>query len=230
MELYHINSAYPLVQSLYGVDVDPEEFEELAMNAWEIIGNKHTRLYRYIGDTKDKELLLPCNVSQIESVHIPIVDAQYTSNVIDFGDVNSYFVEHYIDAWKFLDNPFNQRGKLVKYKEGGDRLYFSRDYHRVMVVYQGVIVNEEDGLPMINDREMRAIAAFIAYRTLFKDSLIKRDKISLELANVVKEEWLRRCNAARIPDHLSQNDMNDILDVKYRWDRKQFGKSMIPII
>ena len=230
MELYHIKSAYPLVQSLYGVDVDPEEFEELAMNAWEIIGNKHTRLYRYIGDTKDKELLLPCNVSQIESVHIPIADAQYTSNVIDFGDVNSYFVEYYIDAWKFLDNPFNQRGKLVKYKEGGDRLYFSRDYHRVKVVYQGVIVNEDDGLPMINDREMRAIAAFIAYRTLFKESLIKRDKISLELANVVKEEWLRRCNAARIPDHLSQNDMNDILDVKYRWDSKQFGKSLIPII
>ena len=31
-------------------------------------------------------------------------------------------------------------------------------------------------------------------------------------------------------DHLSQNDMNAILDVKSRWDRKQYGKSHKPIL
>ena len=230
MKLYHINSAYPLVQSLYGVDPNPEDFEDLAMTAWELLGNRHTRLYRYVGDTENKELLLPCNVDQIESVHIPIVDAQYTSNITDYGDIDSYFVERYIDAWKFMEDPFDQRGKLLKYKEGGDRLYFTRDYSKVMVVYQGVIVSEEDGLPMINVKEQKAIAAFIAWRMMFKDSLIKRDKVSMELAAVLKEEWLRRCNAARIPEHISQNEMNAILDVKYRWDRKQFGKSIIPIV
>ena len=230
MKLYHINSAYPLVQSLYGIDPNPEDFEDLAMTAWELLGNKHTRLYRYVADTENKELLLPCNVDQIESVHIPIVDAQYTSNITDYGDIDSYFVERYIDAWKFMEDPFDQRGKLLKYKEGGDRLYFTRDYYKVMVVYQGIIVSDEDGLPMINAKEQKAIAAFIAWRMMFKDSLIKRDRASIELANVLKEEWLRRCNAARIPEHISQNEMNAILDVKYRWDRKQFGKSNIPIV
>jgi hypothetical protein len=45
------------------------------------------------------------------------------------------------------------------------------------------------------------------------------------LANTIKADWLQLCNAARIPDHLSQNDMDAILDVKVRWDRKMYGKS-----
>ena len=230
MKLYHINSVYPLIQSLYGIDPNPEDFEDLAITAWELIGNKHTRLYRYVADTKNNELLLPCNVDQIEAVHIPLVDAQYTSNKTDFGDFDSFYTENYIDAWKFMEDPFDQRGKLVKYKEGGDRLFFSRDYKHVMVIYQGVLVNDEDGLPMINNKEQNAIAAFIAWRIVFKDSLVKRDKASIELATILKEEWLRKCNAARIPEHVSQNEMNATLDVKYRWDRKMFGKSLIPII
>lgn len=31
--LYNINSAYPLVQTLYGIDPDPEDFEDIAMRA-----------------------------------------------------------------------------------------------------------------------------------------------------------------------------------------------------
>ena len=232
-KLYHINSAYPLVQSLYGIEADAESFEDLAMTAWELIGNRHTRLYRYVGDTKNRELELPCNLDIIESVHIPINDAQVTSNRISYNNLDSIFIEGYIDAWKFLEDPFNQRGKLVKYKEGGNTLYFNRDYKNVMVVYHGIIADEEDGLPMINDREMKAIAAFIAYTESYKDLLKKRDnvgKVSLSIVQSLKEEWFRRCNAARVPDHVSQNDMNMILDVKSRWDRKHYGLSMKPIL
>jgi hypothetical protein len=41
---------------------------------------------------------------------------------------------------------------------------------------------------------------------------------------------LRLCNAARVPSYFSQNDMDKILDVKTRWDRKQYGKSFKSII
>ena len=107
----------------------------------------------------------------------------------------------------------------------GDRLYFNRDYYKVMVVYHGIIVSEEDGLPMINDREMRAIAAYIAYALYFKEALRTKNKDTMALVQTLKEDWLRKCNAARIVDYLSQNDMDKILDVKSRWDRKQYGKS-----
>ena len=142
--------------------------------------------------------------------------------------VDNLLTEHYVDAWKVFQEPFHQRGKLLKYKEGDDVLYFDRDYKNVMVVYHGILA-DEDGLPLINDREMRALSAFVAYVELYKEAIKKRNKDSLSLATIQERDWLKKCNAARSVDHLSQNDMNSILDVKYRWDRKNYGLSLKPI-
>lgn len=225
-----INSAYPLVEALYDITPDASAFEDVAMVAWDLIGNKHTRLYRYVTDSKNQQITLPCNASIIESVSIPCVDAQYTSNKTDFGNPQAVFTERYIDAWKYKESPFNTKGKLIGYKESDGVLYLDRDYKNVVVIYHGILMDEEDNLPLINDKEARAIAAFVAYRELYKDGLKKRDKNTLQIAKDIEQEWLRRCNAARIPEHLSQNDMNQILDVKYRSERKQYGRSLKPII
>jgi len=96
-----------------------------------------------------------------------------------------------------------------------------------MVVYHGILADDE-GLPLINEKEQRAIAAFIAYHYLYKDGIKKRDANSIKLAQIVKEDWLRGCNAARVPEHMSQNDMNAILDAKTSWNRKSYGKSFKP--
>jgi hypothetical protein len=84
-----------------------------------------------------------------------------------------------------------------------------------MVVYHGVEA-DEDGLPKINDKEMKAIAAYVAYATLYKEGLTKRDGGLVQLATTIQNEWLKRCNAARIPNYLNQNEMDAILDVKFR--------------
>lgn len=230
MKLHNINAAYPLAQTLYGVEPNQTEFEDIALLAWDRINSRHTRLYRYIGNTSNKELELPCNVDLIESVHIPIPDAQMTSNQTVFHGNETMFVEGYIDAWKRLEDPMWTRGKLVKYREGDNVLYFARDYKNVMVVYHGIIVDPEDGLPMVTDKELDAIAAYVGYSVMYKEAIKLRDRNLLEIANGLKQEWLKLCNAARIPAHLSQNDMDAILDVKTRWDRKQYGKSFKPVL
>lgn len=230
MKLHNINAAYPLAQTLYGVEPGQTEFEDIALNAWERINNKHTRLYRYVGCTSNKELELPCNVDLIESVHIPIPDAQMTSNQTVFNALETTFIEGYIDAWKRLEDPTWTRGKLIKYREGENTLYFSRDYNNVMVVYHGIIVDDESGLPMVTDKELDAIAAYVGYSVTYKNAIKLRDRSLLEISQIMKQDWLKLCNAARIPSYLSQNDMDAILDVKVRWDRKQFGKSFKPII
>ena len=230
MKFYDLNAAYSLAQTLYGVEPSPTDFEDIALNAWTLINNKHTRLYKYVGDTENHELSLPCNVDIIESVHIPIEDAQMTSNKTVFNSIETLFIENYINCWKRIDDPYYQTGKLVKYKEGDNTLYFTRDYKRVMVIYHGILVNEETGLPMITDKEMQAIAAYVGFALLYRESLQKRDPNLMQMAIQVKQEWLRACTAARVPEHLSQNDMDKILDASVRWDRKQYGKSIKPIL
>lgn len=230
MALSNINAAYGLCESLYGIVPDENTFEDLALEAWGRIGTKHTRLYRYIGNVKNHELQLPCNVDVIESVHIPIPDAQFTSNKTHNHWSDNIWIEGYIDFWKHGQAPYWDYGKLVKYDEGDGVLFFKENYPHVMVVYHGIFADEEDGLPLVNDKELRAIAAFVSYVTVYKDGIKKRDANSIKLAQVIKDDWLRLCNAARIPEHFSQNDMDAILDVKTRWDRKQYGKSMLPIL
>ena len=99
-----------------------------------------------------------------------------------------------------------------------------KDYNNVTILYHGVITDEE-GLPYLNDKEVQALAAYIAYVDIYKKSLIRKDGNLFNLAANVKADWLRLCNSARIPEHITQNDMNDVLDVKTRWDRKMYGKS-----
>lgn len=230
MKLYNLNSAYSLANTLYGVDPSPTDFEDIAINAWLLINNKHTRLYKYVGDTVQRELKLPCNVEIIESVHIPIEDAQMTSNKTVFNSIETLFIENYINCWKRIDDPYYQTGKLVKYKEGNNTLYFTRDYKKVIVIYHGILVDSDTGLPMITDKEMQAIAAYIGFALLYRESLQKRDKNLMQIALEIEQKWKRACTAARIPEHLSQNDMDKILDASVRWDRKQYGKSLKSIL
>ena len=137
-----MKAVYPLIDDLYGIEVDTDKFEDIALAGWELIGNKHTRLYRYTGSTVNGELQLPCNVDVIESVHIPVVDAQLTNNKTNYIDIDSVLVESYIDAWNSKTDPFNQKGKYVKYKEGDNTLYFNRDYDTVIVIYHLIIVDD----------------------------------------------------------------------------------------
>lgn len=233
MELSNINAAYGLCSTLYDITPDENEFEDLALEAWSRIGTKHTRLYRYVGKVENHVLELPCNVDLnpdvIESVQVPIPDAQMTSNTSDHPWQNLW-IEAYIDHRIHHSDPYFSYGKLIRYDEGNNQLFFSHNYPKVMVLYHGVIADEETGLPLVNDKELRAIAAFIAYVQTYKDGIKKRDTTTIKLAQTLKEDWLRACNAARIPEHFSQNDMDAILDAKTSWNRKTYGKSYRPIV
>lgn len=229
MNKNNFKSVYSQANILYGTLLNTTDFEDVALNGWERIGNKQTRLYRYTGDTKDKRLRLPCNVEIIEAVFGPYVEAQVTSDASVYPNFYNKWVEEYIESWKRNNNIFYDKGMLLKYRKEDDELVFSRDYNNVTVLYHGIIV-DEDGLPYLTDKEVQALAAYCAYVNLYKKSLIQRDGNLFQMATAVKADWLRLCNSARIPDHLTQNDLNDVLEVKTCWNRKMYGKSFHPIL
>lgn len=144
-------------------------------------------MHRFVGDTVNKVLQLPCNADIIESVHLPIVDAQISTSTTDFN-YDAVFVEHNIAADNKLSDPYYQPGKYLRYDQGNGELFFDKDYNRVMVVYHGVLLDDENGLPLINEKEMRAIAAYVAYASLYREGLVKRDSGLVQLANTIKAD------------------------------------------
>ena len=57
-----------------------------------------------------------------------------------------------------------------------------------MVVYHGILMDDEDQLPLLNDKELRAVAAYVAYVSLYKEGIKKRDGNIIKLAQIVKED------------------------------------------
>ena len=222
-----------LLDMLYGIELQDDMLEELGLVAWNLIGNKNTRLYRYCTciDPEDNSVTLPCNMfssGDIEGGNIEAVTASYedwnrTTNYSDFGDINSALIENYNEAQKIYPSPFYLPGKLLKYHQSGDKLYFPFNYGKVNILYKGILV-DEDGLPQLTDKEATAIATYIAYSQKFKEGLVTNNQGILQLAQILKNQWNQQCDQARVT-YINQNDMNNIIEIKHSWDRGIYSKS-----
>ena len=218
-----------LLDQLYGMEMDDEDLEELGLVAWDSIGNKNTRLYRYNTciNNEDNSITLPCNASSIESVTTSYEDWNTTTNYSDNGEPNSSYVENYIEGTKIYSSPYYMSGKLVDYEQVGDVLYFPRNYGNINILYKGIIL-DEDGLPYLTNSEAKAIATFIAYTQKYKEGLKTNNTVMINLAQNLEQKWLKYCDQARV-SKLSQNDMNQILNIKNSWNRHNYGMSFKPI-
>lgn len=225
----NFNSAYAHAHLLYQLEIPPENFEEIGLIAWNKIGNKQIRLYRtrLKIETDGNYVELPCNCDMLEAVTYDFEDWKYTTNDTVNGDYNSQFTENYIEGRKLYNNPMYISGKLAKYEQVGNVLYFDKNYGHVNILYKGVLLDEE-GLPYINHKEKDAIACYCAFATKFKEGWTLNNQNILQQAQYLEQRWLKLCDAARVPTHLTQNQMNEILDAKTNWNRKIFGKSYKP--
>lgn len=222
--------AMTLANQLYDLEMIPENFEEIGLIAWGFIGNKRVRLYKYCTNLNCATMTvdLPCNCDIVEAVTYGFEDWNYTTNLTPNGDFNSQFVESYIEGRKMFNNALYPSGRFVKYERVGDTLYFDRNYGKINILYKGIIA-DENGLPKLNDKEAMAIATYCAYVTKFKEGLRTNNANIINMAQVLKNEWNKFCDAARVPEELDQNDMNQILDAKSSWDRKRYNKSIKPV-
>lgn len=218
---------------MYGVEISPNDYESVALSAWEKIGNKQYRLYKFSEKPEkvsDKlwRVKLPCNAFAIEAVTSNLEDSQRTSNQYDFPNTYSGYVEQYIETWKRGTNSLYASGKFIKYRMEDNTLLFEWCYPVVNVLYKGYVADEE-GLPYLTEKELDAIVAYCAYVHDLKEARISRDKSTMELAMYMEQKWKKACTQARIPDYINQNEFDEILNVSNSWDRKRFGKSFKPI-
>lgn len=227
MKNLNFHTAYTYIQTNYGLNIDQLEFESSGMIAYDKIGNKQTEIKEFVGDVVNRELELPCDVTSIEAVFGNFIDSQKTSNKQRWPQVITNYIEQYIEYWKYNKSLLYDYGVLLNYQMRENTLLFDKDYKNVLVLYRKQILDEE-GFPYINSKEAEAIAAYCAYTDLYKQAIRTRDPNTYQMAQNIKLEWARLCERARVPEKVSQNDMNRILDVMTSFDRKSYGKSFKP--
>lgn len=225
MENFHY--AISLAQILHDVEGDTEDLEEIGLVAYNFIGNKNTMLHKVMLDVncEDGSIQLPCDVDIIEAVtYCGLEDWNYTSNHKEYGDLQSFYVENYIESQKAFLDPHYVSGKFVKYRRVGDKLYVNKGLGRVILLYHTELL-DDDGLPYINNKEAVAIADYIAYTVKYKEAIRTNNRNILQMAQELKQQWLFHCDAARVPETISQNEMDSILDALTSGDRKNYGRS-----
>ena len=223
--------AITLAQTLYDVEGDSDTLIDIGLVAHNFIGNKFTQLHKEILDVncEDGSIQLPCGVDIIEAVtYCGMEDWNYTDNIKPNGDISSLYTENYIESRKAFLDPHYMSGKFVKYRKVGDKLYVNKGLDKVQILYHSLIL-DEDGLPAINDKEAIAIAEYIAYVTKYKEAIRTNNQNVLRMAQELKQQWLFHCDAARVPEHVSQNEMDQILDALTAASWKTHGKSFKPI-
>ena len=225
--------AITLAQMLYDVDInDMDTLIEIGLVAYNFIGNKNTHLEAEIVnvDSKSGLVKLPCKADLIEAITYPnIEDWNYTSNTKNFGDFNSLNIEQYIEKSKQSIDPLYLSGKLVKYRREGNYIYVTEPISQVCVLYHSEQLDDDD-LPLINDKEAVAIADYIAYTIKYKEALRSNNSAVFQMAQTIKRQWLIHCDAARVPEYVGQNEMNDLLEIASSHNRKVHGRSYKPTL
>lgn len=233
MNQYPFKTAYTQARELYGLELNPDEFETIGLIAWDRIGNKQYKLYHYqalpvMNNKKEWCVELPCNADIIEAVTTNYEDYQKTSNQLLSGSNQNGWVEGYAESRKYNSGGLYSPGKFIKYRREGNTLFLADKFEVANILYKGVIVDEE-GLPLLNSKELDAIAAFCAYTDDFKRARVTRDQATFQMAQVMEQKWKSLCTQARVPEYINQNEWDEILNVATSWDRKRFGKSFKPI-
>lgn len=59
--------------------------------------------------------------------------------------------------------------------------------------------------------------------------MLTSNKTAVEFASLLKAEWLKLCDRARVPDYINQNEWDEILDAKNNWNRKIFNRTYKPL-
>ena len=227
MEYNDFHYSMSLLNMLYGITVQEDEFEEIALVGWNMIGNKRMRIYRYKTCVSNCEegVELPCNCDQIEAVTTDFEEWNYSTNDTPNGDISSSFIEAYIENRKAFRDPLYAKGKFIKYERVGDTLYFDRPHGKINILYKGQIL-DDSGLPQITDSEARALATYLAYIMKYREGLQTNNVNIIKLAEDLRLKWLLQADQARTDYYMSQNDWDKVLDAKTSWNRKQFGKSL----
>ena len=223
--------AITLAQMLYDIDInDMDTLIEIGLIAYNFIGNKNTHLKSEIVDVKNGLVKIPCKADLIEAVTCPNEeDWNYTSNIKNYGDIDTLNIEQYIEKSKQNIDPLYISGRLIKYRREGNYIYVNDNIDKVCILYH-IEQLDDDDLPMINDKEAIAIADYIAYTVKYKEAIRTNNSSVFQIAQTIKRSWLIHCDAARVPEYVNQNEMNDLLEITSSHNRKVHGRSYKPTI
>lgn len=197
------------LKSRYMVDMTHDDFVERAYYVWRSIGNIATLTKSYETTIpSDLTITLPTDFEALDSV-------EAMSSVVVQGKFNS---QGATAVSKPLPISYQLLDKSIKIRESA---FIGEP---VMINYSAISV-DPDGLPMLNDPEVEAIAAMIALQSaeikLFQ-MVAGADRVVNYMRPIAEKLML----AAKIAESISDDGIDQMLDIQSSWGRHSFGDKL----
>jgi len=235
-------TAYKQMARLYPIEMTEDDFIETGYSVWREIGNIAPETHRFFSTVPDDFIIeLPEEAEFIKSV--TQIDDPKVFTTWDSGgrkDRHLPSVQTLSYTPERNESLMSTRGDSVNYRtlnkntiEITDPNLVTRD---LMIVYDTLTV-DEDGLPLLNDKEVAAIAAEVARQHMASQLFGSiKNKTSLAQAQVIQTmlqyvtaEAGRLMAAAKIDEKITDDGIDKMLDIKTSWDRKVYGKRWNPL-
>ena len=234
----NIRAGISILTRDYGLHIDEYDYLDIAISHLRDIKNFSTTEYiAYLAVSDKGEAILPCNLDSIDAVmsskmglkafgdrqiyklNDAINDDYYNAvgvmDAIGFG----FNTNAYDEGLTGLANNINSEGYL-SYQLKGNTISVNRKTSgkTLAVAYTGLSVDAE-GYPLINYKQANALAALTA-KTVNLKKASKGDRNAMEMIQYFNSEAGRLKQAASIPEEITDNELDALLDAKTSFNRK----------
>jgi len=237
----NILAAYPVFKQKYGLSMQEDDFLEEAYQIFKDINSVPTQYYKYVQKPQSKDTMIievPCNLYKLLSITSAPLQSDgwdniepYKNRVHGRRDRDSFVMEMAGESdlmtYRFNDTPYTGVGTYLKFEwvdETSIRILDTNLWDKeIYMVYEG-IKTDADGIPMITRKQANAIAAKVAHNVVMR-KVFSGDANLVNLLPVIGQEAARLMQAAAIPEQLTDNQLDEMLNEHTSYERKRRGRS-----
>lgn len=221
-------SAQARLYNRFKITMTDDEFIEAAYPIWRSIGNiaRDTQVFQATVP-EDGIIKMPPNcefVSQVTAAELTNVREHKNHNAQGVFFEKEYNKSTMGPAGDARTGAGYTFGESINFTSGNGNIKItspSLGGLNVEIKYSGILV-DSDGLPMLNDLELEAIAVMLAYRA-GEMRLFNGEPGAADFIKHIKPEADRLMQAASLDEQITEAGLDKLMDIKASWDRKTYG-------
>lgn len=221
---HHIYSAQAMLQELTGIDLNEDQFLEYANYALSQIGRNVEWVKMKVVPDDLGEVELPCELLEVRCVADD--DLIYGDwEVVNVGVDGKMRADRRTVRTNFNPSVYDGLNTMVNFSFTlPNLLRVSEDLcgEAIYVLGKAPLVDLTDGLPLLYEKQVLAVAWYCAYLKTQRDMFAGIEP-GIDFA-YLRTKALNLVADARVPESISDNEMEAILDAKVSFGRKSYGK------
>jgi len=230
----NIRAGLSVLKTMYGMHMDEYDYLDIAVDTLRNIKHFGTTEYlSFITVDSSGKAMLPCNMDSIDAVTTQEMGRKAFASRVEFdmdgivGTDTYYSMEGTIKALGLTARPglAGSSGKgYISYQLDGKTISVGREHagQRIALAFTGIATDLE-GLPLITRKQSNALAV-VAARVLAVRGANRGDKNLASMVEYYTGISGRLIQAASIPEDLTDNELDEVLNAKTSFNRKSINR------